>query len=94
MELTFVGEMINRIGIPVTVCAVAIWIAIRSYLIWEKKISVQLDKQDKDIENIKHCAERTVEVLILMDKKQDKNCGACHDFHEELRHKILNSSGA
>ena len=90
MDIISIGETIKSLGLALSICAVAIWIAIRSYLIWESKISVQLDKQDDDMENVKHCSTRTVEILELMLAKQDAHFLECREFHNELRYKHLN----
>ena len=90
MDLNLLEGIITRLGVPVAFCVIFGWIAIRAYLVWEKKISVQLDKQEDDVGNMKHCSTRTVEILEMVTDKLDRHILECHDFHQEIRHKLIN----
>jgi len=90
IALNFIEGLITRVGVPVTICAVAIYIALDSYFFWKGKVSNELDEMRQDIDNVEHCSNQTVEILGLMADKQEKHFRQCHDFEQELHHKLLN----
>ena len=85
MEIAVIEQLITRVGLPVALCAVFIWIIIRVYLVIENKIIAYLEnvsqiliKQANSVESISHAIESFATVLntvcantIAIDAKVD-----------------------
>ena len=63
MDLTLIEAIVTRLGIPLTICIVFIWIVVDLYK-WGKGVATaHIMKQTVTLEKVKHCSERTVGIL-------------------------------
>lgn len=84
MEISVIEGVVRSVGIPVAICIVFLWIVVDLYLWAKNRASQHLDKQTQSLEKVKHCSERTVDILIRVVDKIDKSNEEHHRMTEKL----------
>ena len=95
IALDFIEQLTNRVGIPVTIAIVFVWIAIRAYNFWEKKLDSHLTDQTKIMAGLVTAVESSAEATKTTVTVLDRICVmATHiEALQEANSRITSSEG-
>lgn len=88
-SLDFIEGLVNRIGLPVSISIIGLWIVTDIYLTIKKKIVKHLEKQTENGALIAKLSGDQLKILEVLQDGQKVHIDEAHDFMLEARVKIF-----